>query len=529
MPGPGVAEPEGQSDAGTIGGRRMVTAPVSASESRLLTGRLRILPALACGVLMALGQAPWNLWYVALAGLVLSMALFSLQRGSRAALAVGWGVGTGYFGLALNWLTEPFQVDAAVTAWMAPFALFFMAAGLALFWGLAFWGAAQAPRSKLFALVATWALAELARGYLFTGFPWGLVGYLWEPTDAIQWVSWTGSFGLTLVTLALAALLSRALRGAWRPAMAGLALLVALLWGGAEMLPPLQDLEERPVVRLVQPNAPQTQKWDRDYIPIFFERQVEFTAAPAQDGLPRPELIVWPETAVPRLLENAEAELRVITDAALPARVVLGIQRSEAYDYYNSLALVAHGPKVEAVYDKHHLVPFGEYMPFKELFRHINVSGIAARAEGGYSAGPGAQLLDLGGAFGNALPLICYEAVFPQDLRAAARPELLLQITNDAWFGNFSGPYQHLAQARIRAIEQGLPMLRAANTGVSAIIDGAGRVLKALPLGEAGFLDARLPPPLRVTLYSRVGDLPILGLLALLMLLAFAPRRRDFD
>ncbi|XCC94997.1 apolipoprotein N-acyltransferase [Salipiger sp. H15] len=506
-----------------------MTSPVSDRAARLLTGRFRLLPALACGGMMALGQAPWNLWFVALAGLVLSMALFSLQRSSRAALVIGMGVGTGYFGLALNWLTEPFQVDAAVTAWMAPFALFFMAAGLALFWGVAFWGAAQAPRARLFALVVAWTLAELARGYLFTGFPWGLVGYLWEPTDAIQWVAWTGSFGLTLVTLGLAALLACALRGALKPAIAGVALLGALLWGGAQMVPPLQDLGGRPVVRLVQPNAAQTQKWDRAYVPIFFERQVDFTAAPPQDGLPRPELIVWPETAVPRLLENAGAELRVITDAALPGRVVLGIQRSEGYDYYNSLALVSQGPKVEAVYDKHHLVPFGEYMPFKELFKHINVSGIAARAEGGYSAGPGAKLLDLGGQMGLALPLICYEAVFPQDLRAAARPELLLQITNDAWFGNFSGPYQHLAQARIRAIEQGLPLLRAANTGVSAVIDGAGRVLKSLPLNEAGFIDARLPPPLRVTLYSRTGDLPLLGLLALLMLFAFVPRRRNFD
>ncbi|WP_368074593.1 apolipoprotein N-acyltransferase [Alloyangia pacifica] len=528
-----MAEPEVRPDAETAENHREMMAPVAARAARLLTGRAAVLPALACGGLMALGQAPWNLWYVALAGLVLSMALFALQRRPRAALAIGCGVGTGYFGLALNWLTEPFQVDAAVTAWMAPFALLFMAAGLALFWGLAFWGALQAPRARLFALAVTWALAELARGYLFTGFPWGLVGYLWEPTGAIQWVAWTGSFGLTLVTLALAALVARGLCGAWQAGALGLVLVLGLLAGGAQMVPPLQDLGGRPVVRLVQPNAPQTQKWDRAYIPIFFERQVEFTAAPAQDGLPRPALIVWPETAVPRLLENAEGELRVITDAALPGRVVLGIQRSEGYDYFNSLALVTQGPKVEAVYDKHHLVPFGEYMPFKELFRHINVSGIAARAEGGYSAGPGPQLLDLGGEMGYALPLICYEAVFPQDLRGAPRPELLLQITNDAWFGNFSGPYQHLAQARIRAIEQGLPMLRAANTGVSAVIDGAGRVLKSLPLGEAGFIDIRLPPPLRVTLYSRTGDLPLLGLLAVLMLLAFRPAlhksRRNSD
>ncbi|WP_318246636.1 apolipoprotein N-acyltransferase [Alloyangia pacifica] len=507
-------------------GRRRDPAPLGL---RVLTGRARLIPALLCGGLMALGQAPWDLWYLALAGLVLSMALFALQRTPRAALAVGWATGTGYFGLALNWLTEPFQVDAATTAWMAPFALVLMAAGLALFWGMAFWGAAQAPRRPLFALVVTWTLAELLRGFVFTGFPWAMVGYLWEPTSAIQWVSLIGSYGLTLVTLALAALAVRGLRGAVPSAGTAAAVLAALLVGGAQLLPPLQDLAERPVVRLVQPNAAQTQKWNRDYIPLFFERQVDYTAAPAKQGLPRPDLIIWPETAVPTLLENAEDALRVITDAALPAQVVLGIQRSEGLDYYNSLALVSQGPKVEAVYDKHHLVPFGEYMPFKWLFRRINISGLAARAEGGYAAGPGPELLDLGGAMGHALPLICYEAVFPQDLRAAARPDLLLQITNDAWFGSFSGPYQHLAQARIRTIEQGLPMVRAANTGVSAVIDGAGRVLEELPLNEAGFLDARLPPPLRVTLYSRTGDLPLLGLLALLMLWAFWPRRRNLD
>jgi len=196
---------------------------------------------------------------------------------------------------------------------------------------------------------------------------------------------------------------------------------------------------------------------------------------------------------------------------------VLGIQRLEDEAFYNSLALVGQGAEVLQVYDKHHLVPFGEYMPLKPLFRRLNFSGLAARAEGGYSAGPGPQLVDLGAGLGRALPLICYEAVFPQDVNGyAERPDLLLQITNDAWFGEASGPYQHLAQARIRAIEQGLPLLRAANTGVSAVIDGAGRVLVSLPLGEAGHLDALLPPPLRVTPYSRTGDLPALALLLLL-------------
>ncbi|MGR3393881.1 MULTISPECIES: apolipoprotein N-acyltransferase [Rhodobacterales] len=487
--------------------------------------------AIGAGAVMGLGQAPWDLTWLALAGLIAAVALFSATRRPLDAVGVGWGVGLGYFGLVLGWVLEPFQVDAAATGWMAPFALFFLAAGLALFWALAFWGAAYAPpRRRLFALAVCWAAAELARAYVFTGFAWAMVGSLWAPVPAIQWSAVLGPHGLTFATLGLAALAVAALRGgrrAWRSGLAALLLFGALIGGGAALLPPLQDLAGRPVVRLVQPNAPQQQKWDRAYIPMFFDRQVDFTAAPSHDGLPRPALTVWPETSLPMLLDHADEALGIVTDAAFPGEVVLGIQREEGGAWYNSLVLAGQGPQVTQVYDKHHLVPFGEYMPAAEIFQRWNIAGLAQRAAGGYASGPGPRLLDLGPELGHALPLICYEAVFPQDLRAPGRPDLLLQITNDAWFGTFSGPYQHLAQARIRAIEQGLPMLRAANTGVSAVIDGAGRVLQSLPLGEAGYLDARLPPPLRVTPYSRMGDLPALGLLFVLAIAAFLRRGRN--
>lgn len=490
---------------------------------------------IGAGALMGLGQAPWSLTWLAVAGLLGAVLVFSITSTRRGAFGAGWGVGLGYFALVLNWVTEPFQVDAATTGWMAPFALFFLAAGLALFWALAFWGAGHARglRPRLFALAVAWAAVELARAYVLTGFPWAMVGYLWAPVDAIQWVSVIGPHGLNLVTLLAVSLIAMALRGgrrAWVPGGAGVATVVALVWGGAAMVPPLQDLTGRPVVRLVQPNAPQHQKWDRAFVPIFFERQVEFTAAPSHHGLGRPDLVVWPETAVPMLLDNADEALGIITDAAFPARVVLGIQREEDRAWYNSLVLAGPGPDVVQVYDKHHLVPFGEYMPAAALFRHVGVGGLAQRAEGGYTAGPGPQIIDLGEGLGRALPLICYEAVFPQDVHnAPGRADFLLQITNDAWFGQVSGPYQHLSQSRIRAIEQGLPMLRAANTGVSAVIDGAGRVLDSVPLGEAGYLDTPLPPPLRVTPYSRTGDLPMLIALLFLGCAAFYISRRVSD
>lgn len=473
--------------------------------------------AVAAGVVMALGQAPYDLWICGLAGLVAIFWLVRFSARGPLLAGTGWAFGLGYFGFSMGWIIEPFLVDAAETGWMAPFALIGLAGGLALFWGLAFWVAGLARRARPAVLVIAWTAAELARGYLLTGFPWANVSYLWLTTPVMQWAALVGPYGLTALTLALAALIAGALPPAPQPraALAG-AVLGALLFGaGWALVPPMQGTEGRPVVRLIQPNAPQDQKWNPDMVPVFFHRQVDFTEAPPAEGLAPPALILWSETALPMLLHNAGDALDMISGIAGRAQVVVGIQREDMGRWYNSLALMDAEGDLAQVYDKHHLVPFGEYMPAASLFARWNIAGLAARAEGGYSAGPGPQLLDLG-PLGTALPLICYEAVFPQDVyRAPARPDMLLQITNDAWFGQFSGPYQHLAQSRIRAIEQGLPMLRSANTGVSAVIDGAGRVLAFLPLGEAGYLDAPLPPPLRVTPYSRTGDLPVLVLLIL--------------
>ena len=506
----------------------MADIPGAPFGSPRLPDWARLPCALAAGLTMALGMAPYDLWYLACAGLVAAFFLFQTAPHGLGTIGVGWAIGLGYFGLALGWIIEPFMVDSAATGWMAPFALFGMAAGLALFWALPFWGAAHAgPRHALPTLVVAWTAAELARGYVLTGFPWALLGYIWAPVAPIQWVAVFGPYGLTFVTLATAALAAMALAHGKRRLWLGAGTLTLMLFlGGWALTPPMQDLSGRPVVRLIQPNAAQHEKWQRDMIPVFFNRQVAFTAEPARPGLSRPELIIWPETALPMLLSNAGEALTTIATAGQGARIVLGIQREQAGQFYNSLITVDEGGQVGQVYDKHHLVPFGEYMPAAAIFRRWNIAGLAARAQGGYSAGPGPRMLDLG-PLGLALPLICYEAVFPQDVyRAPMRPDMLLQITNDAWFGQWSGPYQHLAQARIRAIEQGLPLLRAANTGVSAIIDGAGRTLAALPLGTAGHVDMPLPEPLRRTTYSRTGDIPVLAWLFLCSCILIVASRR---
>ncbi|HCQ58408.1 MAG TPA: apolipoprotein N-acyltransferase, partial [Sulfitobacter sp.] len=238
------------------------------------------------------------------------------------------------------------------------------------------------------------------------------------------------------------------------------------------------------------------------------------------------DLIVWPETAVPVMLERAASTLEVISDAAGSVPVVVGLQRRDEMRLYNTLALVEAGGSVAAVYDKHHLVPFGEYMPYGDHLVQFGIHGMAAKNGQGFSSGPGAQVIEMG-ALGRALPLICYEGVFPQDLRAApGRADFILLITNDAWFGKFSGPYQHLAQARLRSAEFGLPMVRVANTGVSAMIDATGRVTESLPLGEAGWRDAALPPPLPPTVYARLGDAPMLVIFLIFLGLSRLDHRR---
>jgi apolipoprotein N-acyltransferase len=476
--------------------------------------------ALGAGAVAALGQAPASIEAAGVLGLFGGLAVFLASDSWRTAFAAGWAFGTGHFGLALFWIVEPFLVDVARHGWMAPFALVLMAGGLALFWGAAF---ALARRlGGPVAWAAALAAAELARGYVLTGFPWALVGYIWTDSGALQWAAWVGPYGLTFGTLLLVALVWAALARAPAPWLLAAPLpFAALALSGAALAPAAQDLAGRPVVRLVQPNAPQDEKWDPDRVIEFYQRQIGYTAAP---GDTPPDLIVWPESAIPWPLDVAGPVLGEIATAAGGVPVVLGLNRREDGRWYNALVVVDEAGEVAQLYDKHHLVPFGEYIPLGHLTRSLGLRSFAAQDGYGYSAGPGPRLLDLP-SFGTALPLICYEAIFPQGVRAApGRPDLLLQITNDAWFGEISGPYQHLAQARVRAVEQGLPLVRVANTGVSAVIDPAGRVLAAIPLGEAGFLDHPVPAPLPATLYARTGDWPVF--VVLLATLAGAALRR---
>ncbi len=475
-----------------------------------------LVPGFGLGLLAAAGQAPLGAWWLALPALAGVVHLVS--RADRIGTAVWTALfaGAGYFGAALSWIFEPFMVDAARDGWMAPFAVLFLAFGLALFWAAAAAVAWRAPQRALgFALALT--AAELARGYVLTGFPWALIGHVWIDTPVAQLAALAGPSGLTLLTMLLAWLLAGR---RWLGIVGAFVLVVASwgygLWALGQPAPGAPGI----TLRLVQPNAAQAVKWDPGAARKFFDRLLAYTAVK-----PAPDLVIWPETALPYMLERHPELQGMIAQAGAGAPVVVGRQRTDDVQGWNSLTVIAPDGQIATNYDKHHLVPFGEYMPLGDLlYDWFGITALAAQQGNGYSAGPGPQLLDLG-PLGRVLPLICYEAVFPQDLRGTDRADWILQITNDAWFGTLTGPFQHLAQARLRAIEQGLPLVRVANTGVTGVYDARGRQVAALPFGEASYLDAALPGPLPQTPYARWGEVPVLLLLAGLGLALF-PRRK---
>ncbi|MGR3467936.1 MAG: apolipoprotein N-acyltransferase [Shimia sp.] len=478
-------------------------------QASALSPRRRLIAFALCGVVAGAGHPPLALPVLTLLGLWVALVLRPWAMPPRAALWAGWALGAGYFGVALHWIVEPFLVDIARHGWMAPFALILCAAGFGGFWAGAFWLGARL-RGPV-ALVVAWALVEWLRGHVLSGFPWALPVYPMVEGWAYQPAAWIGPYGLTLALLGLLALC------AWRPAVGAVGV-GALVVAAHVPLPPVPP-SDGPLVRVVQPNAPQDQKWDPALVPMFLERKLASSAA-----APRPALVVWPEVSLPRWLSDAGPLLGDIAGTARTP-VILGAQRREGRRVLNSAVMVGEGGGVAALYDKHHLVPFGEYMPLGNLFARFGIYGLAANEGFGFSPGPGPAVIDVPG-IGPVQPLICYEGIFPHEVAPGPRPRALVLITNDAWFGQWGGPRQHLAQAQARAIEVGLPLVRSANTGVSAIIDARGRIVAALPLGRDGYAEAALPSALAPTFYARWRDLPFWIALALLSVVAFLHHRR---
>ena len=474
-------------------------------------GGRRVAGGFGLGAVMALGQAPLGWWWATLPALAGLIWMIGRESAPWRAFWLGLFGGAGYFALALSWIVEPFLIDVARHGWMAPFALVLLAFGLALFWGAAA-ALSVGARHRALGLAVALAGMEAVRGYIFTGFPWAQIGHVWIGTPLDQLAAFAGPEALTAMTVLATAVV---VVWRWRGAVAAGLALGTVAAGGAWRLDAPLPGDREVTLRLVQPNAEQHLKWDASRAQLYFDRLRTLTA----EGTPA-DLTIWPETAVPYMLEYSPEVAPMITDASGGRPVMLGIQRTDGTRFWNSLRVLEHDGLEVALYDKQHLVPCGEYVPLGDLLGDwFGMTAFAAQAGATYSAGPGPAVLNLG-RFGKVIPLICYEAVFPREVNdVPERADWIVQITNDAWFGVWTGPFQHFAQARLRAVEQGLPLVRVANTGVTAVIDARGRVVAELPFGTMGALDAALPGALPPTVYSRLGEGPFILLLAGLGLL----------
>lgn len=546
-----------------------------------VAGWRRWLLAAAAGAFSVLAMAPFFVWPVLFATLPVFVWLIddavslgapsaaaprvhgfrsrlsaALRTGPGRAAVIGWLFGFGYFVPGLFWIGEAFLVEAEKFAVLLPFAVTLLPAGLGLFWAAAAAAAAwfwQPGLARVVVLAVALSAAEWLRGHVFTGFPWNVLGYsLTWPLPLMQSAAVLGIYGLTLIAVAIFAAPAVVWADAREGRVAGIR-----RWAGVPMaLLPLTlmfaagqaRLAASPTasganlkVRLVQPSVPQREKWRPENQDRIFTEHIELSRRDGSGAIDEARgvgLIVWPEAAMPFLPLQAPAALAAI-GRMLPENTYLlsGALRLEQETtptgaprrkVFNSLMVFGEGGRVLAVYDKIHLVPFGEYLPFQRTLEAIGLEQLA-RLRGGFAVGVTPRpLLQIPGwpALG---PLICYEAIFPGEIvQGGTRPRALINLTNDGWFGNTTGPRQHLHQSRVRAVEEGLPVLRAANNGVSAVIDAQGRELARLDLDVKGAVDAVLPPALDPPVYARFHDLPFAGflLLAAAGLAAASTRRK---
>ncbi len=508
---------------------------------RAATGWRRVAILTLAGMMSVLAFAPFFLWpilFLTLPILVWAIAPPTPQStardGIKRAFKDGWWFGFGYFFAGLFWVGEAFLVEADVFGWLLPFAVTLLPAGLALFFG----AAAAVTRALwrpglagILIMAIVFTAAEWLRGHILTGFPWNILGYALTATDVqMQSAGLIGIYGLTLwavlifaspLVLAADAPENTSPRAAFGPglAVAVIPLALSTLYGAYALSIAPSPGANAPRVRIVQPSVPQREKWLPEKQGEIFRLHLDLTARNAAgelDGMDGIALIVWPEAAMPfRPLEHPEA-LTAIADLLPDNGPVLlsgglrveqsGPAAAPSLQAFNSLLAFDGAAKPIAIYDKIHLVPFGEYLPFQPVLEAIGLQQLT-KMRGGFASGLTPRpLLRLPG-----LPpitgLICYEAIFPTAVvQSADRPGLIVNVTNDGWFGNTTGPRQHLHQARVRAVEEGVPLIRAANNGISAVIDANGRKRATLELNVRGIIDQPIPPVAAAPVYARWGD-----------------------
>jgi apolipoprotein N-acyltransferase len=504
-----------------------------AQDVAALTGWSRYGLAFVLGVVAAAAMPPVDmapLLVVAFSGLLW------LDEGSATAGAsfrVGWMFGFGFFVAGLYWIAAALFVDISRFWWLVPLAAAGLPALFAIYVGLVVLGVrllvgrfGLAPPARVFLFAVLWTVAEWVRGHALTGLPWNLIGYAWAGgfpggLAMLQSTAVVGIYGLSFLTVlaaALPALLGtprqgpmRALRR-WAPALAAALVILGPAMLGAIRLAttPTRLTETR--LRLVQPSIPQSLKWVPGAADSNFHRLIELSAPPAHRRL---NAILWPEAASPYFLgRDQAARMAVAATAPSGGYVITGALRANPPPdpmaaFWNSIEAVNSHGQIVARYDKAHLVPFGEYVPFRGL---LPVDKITAGTVD-LSAGPGPRTISLPGLPPFA-PTICYEAIFPGAVvDERHRPAWILNVTNDAWYGRTSGPYQHFAIARTRAVEEGLPLIRVANNGISGVIDPLGRVVARTDLDAIGYVDSPLPAPVAPTPYAEFGDATLLLLL----------------
>jgi apolipoprotein N-acyltransferase len=501
-----------------------------------LTGFKKYLAAFGLGVLMTLTMPPIGLFPLFLI-IVPGLATLSRSAPTRfKTFATGWAFGAGYFIFGLYWVSVAMFIDIAAWGWALPFSFILGPTVLALFYGfipLLARPFAKNAAAHALALAAAWSFIEYLRGHILTGFPWILPGYAWDwALPVMQAAAVAGIYGLTLLTLCWGVL---PLLGA-RKTLRHLFILsfVAVVMGGAVRLSVHETQQSGShFVRIVQANIPLATKMDQDEDWRNIEKHMDLSAVKTEysDNI---SFVVWPETTVVAdLAQDQYNDIARVISMKMPPNAVglLGAMRilepsPGKIAYYNSLTAVGKKGHVHANYDKHHLVPFGEYMPFRHLLKLTPVS-FAADMVGDFVPGPGPRTLRINSLPGVS-PLVCYEAIFPgETVDKKDRADWMVNVTNDGWYGKTAGPHQHFAMTRMRAVEEGLPLARSANTGISGMIDPVGRVLGKLPLDTAGYVDTILPAPLPPTLYARFGDTIFFLMLALVAGIAIALRHKE--
>jgi apolipoprotein N-acyltransferase len=507
--------------------------------------------ALLAGAVSSLAMEPFNAWPVLFVTFpvvvwLIDGAAAGKMRGIPAAAMAGWWFGFGYFVPGLYWIGYAFLVDAQTFAWLLPAAIGGLPAYLALFTALGFalarllW---TRDASRILALAASLTIGEWLRGHVLTGFPWNTFGYaLTEPLALAQSASLIGLWGLTFVAVAIFASPAVLIDGVsrtrrpWLAPAAGVLLLVAMgVFGVIRLSLHPTQLVAKTKLRIMQPNLQQDARFNYSAKADVMKKYLALSdraTGPQSTGVGDANILIWPESAFPFFLSREADAMAQIADL-LPKGTVLvtgavrppdGPAGARITRAYNSIYVIGDDGTILSVYDKLHLVPFGEYLPFQNFMEKIGFVQLT-KVQGGFIPGDRRRTMDIPNA-PRMLPLICYEAVFPGDITSRDdRPGWIVNLTNDGWFGISTGPYQHLQQSRLRGIEEGLPVVRAANTGISAVIDPVGRIVARLGLGVEGVLDSGLPAALPPTIYTRTGDLPAAMIVAIAVI--FAVRRRS--